>query len=57
MNTCTHTVQLETRKEKDLGILNDIYLMFEDHISEKTNKANHMICISRTFVYVNAENF
>ncbi len=51
-------VRLErVHREKDLGIIVDQHLTFEQHINEKVNKANRMVgLIRRSFVDLNKEN-
>ena len=40
----------EAGAEKDLGVIIDKKLNFEDHLAEKVNKANKLVGIIRTFV-------
>ena len=46
-----------TLEEKDLDIMVDRKLTFETHISAKVNKANQMMEMVRSFVYMDPENF
>lgn len=49
---------IQTNKEKDIGITVDHKLTFEDHLSEKVNKANSMFAmLRRTFEYMNKQTF
>ena len=44
--------------EKDLGVLVDSNLSFEDHISSKVNKANQLVgLIRRTFTFLDLKTF
>ncbi|RUM41879.1 MAG: hypothetical protein DSY80_08180 [Desulfocapsa sp.] len=44
--------------EKDLGIRVDAKLSFEQHISDKINKANQMMgLVRRSFIYLDKDNF
>ena len=63
-STCNYTLthglepMEESESEKDIGVVIDNKLKFEDHIIEKVNKANSILgVISRTFEYLEKENF
>ena len=44
--------------EKDLGLAVDTRLTFEQHISDKVNKAYQMIgLVRRSFIYMDHDNF
>ena len=45
-------------KEKDLGIIFDTELFFEEHINTKVKKANSLVgTIRRTFIYLDKDMF
>ena len=45
-------------EEKDLGVIIDIELIFEEHMATKIKKANGMMgLIQRTFSYLDGDNF
>ena len=50
----TETTKLrQVRQEKDIGIIVDDQLKFENHIQEKVNKANNIMgLIRRTFMHL-----
>ena len=48
----------KVEKEKDIGVIIDKNLEFEDHISEKVNKATRIFgIIRRAYQYLDEENF
>ncbi|XP_063427535.1 uncharacterized protein LOC134711037 [Mytilus trossulus] len=48
----------QVKEEKDIGVLIDAELTFENHISEKVNKANSIFAVlRRTFKYLGIETF
>jgi hypothetical protein len=48
----------ETDQERDLGVIIDKHLKFEQHIQAKINKANSVMgIISRTYTYLDASTF
>ena len=48
----------KVNEEKDIGVLIDSELTFENHISEKVNKANSIFAVlRRTFKYMSTETF
>ena len=54
----TDHVLTNVESEKDLGITVDKRLSFEQHISDKVNKANQMMgVVRRSFTYLDPENF
>ncbi len=54
-----NTTKLEhVRDEKDLGVIIDNSLKFQEHINNKVNKANSIMgAIRRSFKYLDAESF
>ena len=53
----TSEIRLEkVQQEKDLGIITDQHLTFEEHLTTKTNKANQMMgLIRRSFHQLNIQ--
>ena len=48
----------QVKEEKDIGVLIDSELTFQNHISEKMNKANSTFAVlRRTFKYLGIETF
>ena len=48
----------EATEEKDLGIIIDSNLTFNNHINQKVNKANSMMgLIRRSFIFLNENTF
>ena len=48
----------QVKNEKDIGVIIDNQLKFEDHMNEKIRKANSMIClIRRCFVHLDETMF
>ena len=48
----------ETKAEKDIGVIIDNKLSFEDHINEKVNKANSILgVIRRSFDHLDKDTF
>lgn len=48
----------QVKNEKDIGVITDKQLKFEDHMNEKIRKANSMIClIRRCFVHLDVTMF
>ncbi|XP_069105880.1 uncharacterized protein [Argopecten irradians] len=49
---------MKTDKEKDIGVTIDNELTFDNHISEKVNKANQIFgLLRRTFNFMNSKSF
>ena len=47
-----------TKSEKDIGVVIDSKLSFENHINEKVNKANSIMgVIRRTFEFLDIKTF
>lgn len=56
-NLLNHPIA-QVKEEKDIGVLIDAELTFENHISEKVNKANSIFAVlRRTFKYLGIETF
>ena len=55
----TSEIRLEkVQQEKDLGVITEQHLTFEEHLTTKTNKANQMmVLIRRSFHHLNIETF
>ena len=52
------TVVQYSNKEKDIGVVIDNQLNFEDHMNEKINKSNSIMgLIRRTFTYIDVPTF
>ena len=46
------------KQEKDIGVIVDYQLQFEDHMYEKIKKANNMVgLIRRSFIHLDEEMF
>ena len=45
------------RQEKDIGVIVDRQLKFENHMQEKVNKANNIMGLIRTFVHLDEGTF
>ena len=57
MNDGAHNLEQVTT-EKDIGLLVDSRLQFEEHIQSKVNKANSVMgIIRRTYAFLNKDNF
>lgn len=46
-----------TRSEKDIGVVMDDKLTFSEHLAEKINKANRIVGMIRSFVYLDPTIF
>ena len=59
VNNITSEIELEkVSQEKDLGVLTDQHLNFEEHLNQKANKANQMMgLIRRSFHYLDTQTF
>ena len=56
--TDQHIEVAHTEAEKDLGVIMDSNLSFDQHIGEMVNKANRMLgLIKRNFKYINENTF
>ena len=56
--TLRETTVQQADEEKDIGVIIDKELTFDQHISEKVNKANSMFALlRRTFKYLDTETF
>ncbi len=53
----TSGVLNELQKEKNLGVVTDSRLNFEEHLAEKRNKENRLVGLIRSFVTLNEAIF
>ena len=47
----------QVRQEKDIGVIVDDQLKFENHMQEKVKKANNIMELIRTFVHLDQGTF